>query len=244
MTANPLRHIRNPLPSDFFKNLALLVAAGTGIVSIVLHLCNGILTTAALRKPPPRLVELASGRTIETQPVGSLERQPEAIDRFTREVMGLLFTWTGQTLSSEGEVIPDEGITIGRSVRAPRLTTPAWQASLALAPRLQQPMQTKIAELIPSGVFGRGDQVILNITHLAPPREDPERPGHWTQTMVAHLVHFHNGQVTEPVAFNRRIYLRAVDPPVQPPVELSHIEQAIREVRGSGLEIYEIEEIH
>lgn len=241
--SSAIKDIERPPRADGFISIAALVGAIAGVLGIGFHIVNGVLVTAALKQPPPRLVELASGDTIATRAVGSLDREPQTIDKFTREVLGLMFTWTGLLPGEEG-IVPDEGIVVGQAPNTKRLTTPAWQATLALSPELQGPMQVKIAELTPSAVFGGGDQVILNITHLAPPRPDPARTGYWTQTLVARLVRFQNGQVAgKPVAFNRKIYLRAVDPPQTSPLELSDIQRALREIRSSGLEIYKIEEV-
>ena len=227
-----------------WTSVLLAVTALTSLGGLLLQFYVGTLATIALNRKPFRLVELQDGSTVEAKITEHWERQPETIETFTRETVGLLFAWTGQTLDETGQLVPDAGVEISQDGKRRRLTTPAWQASFALAPEIQGAMQMKIAELTPPTVFeGSQDQVFLQIDHLSPPQPVPGEPGRWSQTLVGKLVHLQQGRVARlPVPFNKQIYLRAVDVPRASPVELSPLQAAIYEVRRAGLEIYKMQD--
>jgi len=99
-----------------------------------------------------------------------------------------------------------------------------------------------LGELTPSSIFNGRTQSWLIIQYLSEPVKVGD--GAWKINLVANLVIFENGdQVGRGIPFNKTVFVRAVEPPLQPLNNASELEKKIYNARKNGLEIYRIQDL-
>lgn len=209
------------------------------IIAIFLLMFQGAAVVAVSNKPAPTLVELADGRAISVRAIASHDRSADAIDRFVRGAMTGLFSWSGKTLNEKGQLIPDQGVEFANNGLI--ITEPALVASFALADNYRLILLKEIAAQIPADVFGGKTQVFLDIKHLTDAQKVGE--GKWVVKMIANLLTFNaDNKIGTGISFNKKVYLRAIDPPFNL-MPKTPLEERFLELRSSALEIELIKEL-
>ena len=97
--------------------------------------------------------------------------------------------------------------------------------------------------MTPADVFTGDAQSVFNIESLSEPKR--LGVGQWEVEIVANLIIF-NQQNPQGFAipFNKKIYLRAVEPPSDPLEEdATNIQQAVYRIRSSGLQFVQMTEL-
>ena len=235
----------------------VLATAGVQIV-IFAQLTVATLWIAKLaRKPAPSLVQMLDGKPVQVSATGALNRTPEAIKRFTSDIMVMLFSARG-TLpldkdATDNKPQKDLGIEVKGYPKRGRnnlIPTPAWFASFALSEDFRREFLGALAEMTPAQVFTGGTQTMLLITHLSEPKPVVDQKnqivlGHHQVDMIAELYVFspsHPAGTAIPV--NKEVLLRAVYPNQNPlPFGATEVEKAVYRIRAAGLEIYRIREL-
>lgn len=210
---------------------------------LVLTLLNTTRINRLAHKPVPSLVQLLDGHSISTEAIDPHQRTPEVIQQFVQSSLGLMFTWSSQVPTAETTTAvsapTDQGVPIGRG----RITTASWQASFALQEDLRTAFLEQVATLTPPGVFNGSAQSVLKIENVSSPRE--LQAGTWQVDIVAQLLIF---DPTHPqglaVPFNKSIFVRAVEPSLDPlPDTSTPLQKAVYRLRENGLEITEIRDL-
>lgn len=195
------------------------------------------------QKPPPSLVQLSSGEALTVAPLGSKERTPEVVKRFTVNTLTLLMNWSGK-LPSEETTRPtlDPGVDLKTIDGKGKVTTAAWQGSFALAEDFRKEFLQKLATLTPSGVFTGNTQVVLVPLEVQNPVKIDE--GQWKVTIVANLMVFsQSNNLGDVIPFNKEIFVQAVEAPDYVLSEVNSLANIVASVRASGLEIYAIRDL-
>lgn len=226
----------------------------TGVLQVFIFLVlliQGAMLSRLSRQPPPSLVQLTDGRAVRVATLRNLDRTPEAIKHFVGETMVLMFNWSGtlppSASSSQKNVpLPDPGIpikTAGIGSGSQKVTTASWEATFALSENFRPEFLQKLASLTPSSIFSGDTQVLLVVTHLSEPEQ--LEPGRWKVKMVANLLTFQKGDnAGRAIAFNKDIYLQAIDtPPLPLPEGVSSLHRTAYQTRQAGLEIYAIRDL-
>lgn len=244
-----------------FVLLSLVMQAGLVLWGL-LHL---IMTFKVAFRPTPTLVQLETGEAITVASLGNAERTPEVIQRFTLDILTTMFTWTGYlpddnttldpgvevqelesevTIDQQGEIVPQIS---DRRSKSRKVTTAAWESSLALSPDFRASFLSQLAEITPQTVFTGDIDVVFVPLNIRPPQS--LESGRWKVIVVSQLMVFRGKNLEQVIPFKKEIYLQAVEPPeykalpaVKPDKENPEapIAQAIAKVRASGLEIYAI----
>ena len=186
---------------------------------------------ALARRPDELMVQLRDGSSIIAQPLNYYERANEDIDRFVRQMLELLYTWTGKTLDSEGKEIDDRGYSYAPGIVVPESS---WIASFAVTPGYRHTLMQDIAKTVPPGVFSGNNQSILQIEHVGSPQK--LAPGRWELDVVATTVAFTNGKMIAIQPFNRTVKVNAIPPRVRP-FPRTQMEEYAWRLRNAGLEI-------
>ncbi|KAI9130162.1 hypothetical protein [Acaryochloris sp. CCMEE 5410] len=233
-----------------FRNINLLpyIAVGAlcfSVVSIVLNLVIVGLQVSLINKPSPTLVERNDGISMRVEPIGHLDRQPEAVKNFVAQKMVQLFDWrpylTDPNLPGEPQL--DPGVEIGSEQE--RITTKTWQAGFGLAAQIRIPYLQMIARLTPDSVFAPEEQQraqgVLVIERIGQPEKI--KANEWKISIVSKLLIFENGDnLGEPIPVNKHVFVRSVTQPILPP-DPTPAQQAIAEARKAGMEIYALQDI-
>jgi hypothetical protein len=97
--------------------------------------------------------------------------------------------------------------------------------------------------MTPDDVFSNQAQSVFNVVSLSEPLSAGE--GEWELEMVANLIIFDRSTPRgRAIPFNKRIFLRAVEPPSDPlREEATSIQQAVYQIRSAGLEITEMHDL-
>lgn len=223
----------------------VLATTGVQLITLIWLAANTLAVYRVGNKAVPTLVQMADGRATKVVALGSKERTPQTIRRFTSDTLTLMFNWSG-TLppeTSEETQAPkrDPGVKIGQE--SSLLSTTSWQAGFALADDFRSQFLAKVAQLTPRDVFTGSTRVVLITRYLSEPQQI--KPGIWKLQVVGDLVFFnaqHNAG--DSVSFNKEVFVRAVDPPSTPLAELATtLEKTVYGIRQSGLEIYAIREL-
>lgn len=237
--------------------LFVLVTAGIQIFMVLLMIFQGGQISRLANTPAPSLVQLVDGRAIQVSAKDHLEREPETIRRFVSDVMTMLFTWSGtlppQNLQEAKVPRPDPGVEITSVSRGnDRIATQTWESGFALSEDFRKEFLQSIAVLTPPSVFGGTSnlamrtQSLLIVRNVSEPRSVTEgKRGDWVVSLVANLVILSSRDPTgNAIAFNKEIFLRAVDTPELPlPDAATPIQQAVYRMRQAGLEIYKIRDL-
>lgn len=201
---------------DNFGKL-VIVCLGTSLLGLALDvgLIVGIFGIA--NKPPPALVQLEDGSSIEVEAVGSLERTDKAIQDFINNIFSTVFTWTGTIPVDDkpGTFIADQGVSIsdeqGKNLGS--VTTPAWEATYAFDLNFRQEFLRQLAQLIPQSVFTHRSDVAFIPVEIGQPQRLEE--GRWKVRLIANLLYTTGiSQAEEIIPYNVDVYLRAVVPPI------------------------------
>ncbi|NER51828.1 MAG: hypothetical protein F6J92_35350 [Symploca sp. SIO1A3] len=227
-----------------------LFALGTFGLHILTFICLALLYgnyTRLVQKPPPSLVQLASGEAITVAPLGSKERSPEVVKRFTVNTLTTMMNWSGKlpaaTVEEAARPTPDPGIEIRSVGGKGKVTTAAWQGSFALSEDFRKEFLQKLVELTPSSIFTGKTQVVLVPLEVQPPVKIAE--GKWKVGMVANLMVFQaSNNLGDVIPFNKEIFVQVVEAPdFLVPSDESRIAAVVADVRASGLEIYAIRDL-
>ncbi|MEM1291124.1 MAG: hypothetical protein AAGH67_06610 [Cyanobacteria bacterium P01_H01_bin.162] len=229
-----------PLAPENLLPLFVVVSLVMGGLSLLGLAILGTVTARLANRPVPTLVQTVDGESILTEPMDHLDRTPETIRRFTADTLTMMFTWNPvQQDANGGRVVTDQGVEVGKA----RATTRSWQASFALAEDFRPTFLAEVGEMTPPDVFAGTAQSVLNIESLS----DPKRlaAGQWEIEVVANLIIFHPQHPQGlAIPFNKKILLKAVEPPSDPlAAEATGIQQAVYRVRSSGLQIEQMIEI-
>ncbi|MEM9566672.1 MAG: hypothetical protein AAF974_00050 [Cyanobacteria bacterium P01_E01_bin.34] len=215
----------------------LMLLSALVAVALLLQLLQALFTYQLFKKPAPTLVQLADGTSMAVGAIGGRERTPAAVQNFVYRALSGLFSASGSVPNGRGGEAPDRQFEIDGSPVA----TSAWAASHALAAEFTRPeLLAAIAEMTPPQVFDPPAQmeVRLEISHLSEPAVLGE--GRWRVDVVATRVVTERGIETHREAFNKSVWVRAVEPyrHVGVPTVTG---LALEGYRGGGMEIYAID---
>ncbi len=202
---------------DAYGKLVIVCLAGTGLTLVFnFGLLIGIFQVA--NKPPPTLVQLSNGDSINVIPIDSSERTDEAILTFLNDIFTLTFTWSGTMPDPQnpGKFIVDSGVDISGEdgQKIGKVPTTVWSASLGMELNFRQEFLRQIAELIPQSVFTQKTQVAFVPVSFSPPEQVSD--GRWKVRLISNLLFFKDlGEVSQVVPYNVDIYVRSVVPPNQ-----------------------------
>ncbi|WP_341531983.1 hypothetical protein WKK05_40560 (plasmid) [Nostoc sp. UHCC 0302] len=192
----------------------------------------------------PTLVELADGSSIRVSPIDNEERTAAAITYFVGQTMTGLLSWTGIPNSNDSsnpdptkKPVLDAGVQVGDK----KITTNVWVSGFALSEDFRGNFLEELGSLTPVDVFNGTTQSVLAVRDFSEPQKLAQ--GKWSIDMVANLVVFQgSNQVGRAIAFNKTIFVRAIDTPPPPP-NSSKIQRIAYGVRKSGLEIYKMQDL-
>ncbi|MEH2164737.1 MAG: hypothetical protein V7K38_27700 [Nostoc sp.] len=217
------------------------------ILVLLFFIFQGInIRQLSLRKPP-NFVQLIDGKTVAN--IDDLEREPEAIRRFTSKTMISMFSWSGtlpaQTIEEVANPKADLGIPI-RTLQggSQKITTSTWIASFGLSEDFRKGFLSTVAEMTPPEVFSENPTLVMTsqlvIKRIYPPKKIA--PGKWRVGMVADLIQKKRiGDTKLITPFNKDLLVRATDYFANPQADNSTIlQKAIYSARADKLEIYEI----
>lgn len=228
------------LSTENLLPLFVVISLGLNVLSLLAVFVLGTMTTRLANRPVPTLVQTVNGESILTESMDHLGRTPETLRRFTQQALTMMFTWNPvQQDAASGRVITDQGV----EVTGGRATTKSWQASFAFSEDFRASFLGEVAAMTPPEVFQGNAQSVFNIESLSEPRR--LAAGQWEIEVVANLIIF-NQQNAQGVAipFNKKIHLRAVEPPSDPlEKDATSIQQAIYRIRASGLQFVQMTEL-
>ncbi|MBN8564867.1 MAG: hypothetical protein J0L70_30500 [Leptolyngbya sp. UWPOB_LEPTO1] len=238
-----LKH-KQRFDSSAILPLFALSTLGLQILLLLISLGSAISVWSIARKPVPAMVQLLDGHSVAMEPVDPHQRTPSIIRQFTKDSLGLMFTWSSKIQGSNVKpnapgTVRDPGISIGTG----RITTSSWQASFALREDFRNAFLEQVAKLTPSDVFNGDAQSVLSFESISEPRLI--KPGEWQIDLVANLLIFDS---THPqgnaVPFNKSVFVTAIEPTTDPlPEHSSPIQKAVYHVQTSGLQIREIRDL-
>ncbi|MEM9088679.1 MAG: hypothetical protein AAGC93_08035 [Cyanobacteria bacterium P01_F01_bin.53] len=188
---------------------------------------------------PPTLVQQVDGKAFTVRPADYLYREPEVIRRVVSDWATMTFTWG--SLPGNKAQKADEGVEVSGGQRVP---SSAWAASFLIAPDFRdQFLQTLSNDIIPEGVFSGEVSAVLVPQQISPPQELEE--GRWQVDLIATRMIFDaSNPAGTTIPFNRRFYLRAIEPPRKPLEEGATSQQkVVYQSLESGLQIEEIRPI-
>ncbi|MEL7086730.1 MAG: hypothetical protein AAGM36_19795 [Cyanobacteria bacterium J06597_1] len=221
-----------------FAGLSLgVLALSIGFFSLAFSLAK------VANKQPPTLVQQVDGKAFTVRPADYTHREPEVIRRVVSDWATMTFTWgtlpgnqVHQTTSA------DEGIAVAGDKQVPAT---AWAASFLLAPDFRDEFLKQLSEdVIPEGVFGGDVSAVLIPQQISQPQSAGE--GRWQVDLMSTRILFDQANPAgTTIPFNRRLYLRAVEPPQSPlPEDSTPQQRVIYQSLESGLQIEEIRPIH
>ncbi len=196
-------------------------------------------------KPTPRLVELTTGETMPVNAIGSLDRKPETIKKFTKDIFTLMFTWTGHIKGANGQNFADPGVKI-TSLGNKKLPTVAWESSFALSANYRREFLKYLFSVAPSeAIFNDSIDVVFVPVNISNPVQLKE--GHWQINLVSNLLVIKNRETRKIIPFNKKIFIKAVEPPDYKHIPSDNAHSAIvgiiSAIRQPGLEIEKIEDL-
>lgn len=233
---------KTKLPQVRSSDILPLAFAGLSVGAFLLAVAFLWLAASFARlanQEPPTLVQQIDGRTLTVRPADRLHREPEVIRQVVSDWAVMTFTW-GQ-LPGETELPADIGVKVSGG---DRVSTAAWEASFLLAPDFRDAfLETLAAEVIPTGVFEGRVSAVLIPQHISPPQVIGE--GRWQVDLVATRILFEASNPSgTTISFNRRLTVRAVDPPSNPLVADASEEQIVAyRLLESGVQIEAIRPI-
>ncbi|MEO1396084.1 MAG: hypothetical protein AAFV90_24565 [Cyanobacteria bacterium J06634_5] len=189
---------------------------------------------------PPTLVQQVDGKAFTVRSADYTYREPEVIRRVVSDWATMTFTWG--TLPGNQAKATEEGIDVAGGKKVPAST---WAASFLIAPDFRDEFLKQLSnDIIPEGVFGGEISAVLVPQQISPPQALDE--GRWQVNLMATRIIFEpSNPAGTTIPFNRRFYLRAVEPPQNPLKNQATPQQkVIYQSLESGLQIEEIRPIH
>jgi hypothetical protein len=224
--------------SGLIGKFVLGSTVGGGLL-LALTVWNTLLLQRLTSQPLPTLVQLSDGRTLPAVSKPHYEREPAVIRRFVSEALQALFTWRRFIPGGVGQKdLIDPGIVLSNRETIP---SSVFQAGFFLSEDLRAELLRQLAALSNKTLEGRTSQVLFTASFVGSPEPVEHQANAWKVTVIGQQVVFSPSHL-EGVAlpFNKEIYVRAIDPPITTSFPQTAIEQAVLQVRGSGLEIYAI----
>ncbi|MBC7882525.1 MAG: hypothetical protein H7Y37_14470 [Anaerolineae bacterium] len=224
--------------SGWIGKFVLGSTVGGGLL-LALAVWNTWLLQRLASQPPPALVQLSDGRTLPAVSRPHYAREPAVIRRFVSEALQALFTWRRFIPGGVGQKdLQDPGIVLSNRATIP---SSVFQAGFFLSEDLRTELLRQLAVLSNKALEGRTSQVIFTASFVGNPEAVAHQTNAWKVTVIGQQVVYAPSHL-EGVAlpFNKEIYVRAIDPPTMTSFPQTPIEQAVFQVRNSGLEIYAI----
>lgn len=196
-------------------------------------------------RPQPTLVQTGTGETFYAKLEDHHYRTPAVIRKFVGDTLSLQFNWYGvlppEAGDKPGKTVADPGVEVDLgSGRRGKVTTAAYYAAFAFREGFRQTHLTQLAEMTPAEIFSRQWIAAFEVQQIGTPR--PDGPGRWRVEVNANL-RFYNPTtkaiVGSLIPFNKTLYLKAVDTPAAP-TGSNTLQQVVAQIRGAGLEIYQI----
>lgn len=230
---------RGRLPKLDSSDILPMAFAGLSVGVLVLGISLFWLAASFARlanKPAPTLVQQVDGRAFTVRPADVHYREPEVIQRLVSDWAVMTFTWG----SLPGEEAPqvEEGIEV---VGNERVTESAWEASFILTTDFRDTFLQQLAtKVTPPAVFEGQVSAVIIPQQISPPQVVSE--GLWQVDLIATRILFDaNNPSGTTIPFNRRFYVRAIEPPGIPLIDnASHYQQMVYRLLESGLQIEEI----
>lgn len=188
------------------------------------------------------LVQLRDGSSVIATPLNNYERSDESLKYTVNTKMTGLLSWQRLVYNSESNARPqiDEGVQTPKG----KITTSAFEASLAVSQDFSAELAAYIAELTPDNFFNPKSkaQSLLIIEHLSDPQKIGK--GRWRLDMIARLVIYQGQNSTgrPAIPFNKTVFVRAIEPPILPK-KPTKLQKQLYEARKSGIEIYFIKDL-
>ncbi len=225
--------------SDILPLAFLGLSVGVLILAISLFWLAVSFSRLANQKTPT-LVQQVDGRAFTVRSADYYYREPELIRRFVSDWAVMTFTW-GKLPGDQRQTI-DKGIEVAGNKR---VSTAAWEASFALAPDFRDAfLQQMATDVVPEGVFDGKVSAILVPQQISPPQSAGEE--RWQVDLIATRILFDD---TNPagytVPFNRRFFVRAIEPPHQPLIQnAADYQRVVYRMLEGGVQIEEIRPIN
>lgn len=226
--------------------LFALGTLGLQVLLLLISLGSVISLWSIAHKPAPAMVQLLDGHSIAMEPVDTNQRSPATIRQFTKDSLGLMFTWNSKIQSNKDDANPsspdavkDPGVSVGTG----RITTSSWQSSFALREDFRNSFLEQVAKLTPSDVFSGNAQSVLSFESISQPKLI--KPGEWQVDLVANLLIFDSAHPQgNAIPFNKTVFVTAIEPTTDPlPEQSSPIQKAVYHVQANGLQIREIRDL-
>lgn len=192
--------------------------------------------TKVSNQKPPTLVQQVDGKAFTVRPADYTYREPEVIRRVVSDWATMTFTWGSLPGKQKSE--SDEGISVAGGTRVPSST---WAASFLIAPDFRDEFLTQLStDVIPEGVFGGDISAVFVPQQISPPQAVGE--GRWKVDLTATRIVFEpSNPAGTTIPFNRRLYLKAIEPPRNPlKAQATEQQKVIYRSLESGLQIEEI----
>ncbi len=234
---------KSKLPKLHSSDILPLAFAGLSVGVLILSVAVFWLAISFSRlasQKPPTLVQQVDGRAFTVRPTDYQYREPEVIRRLVSDWAVMTFTWG--KLPTEQKQSTDPGVKIAGNKRIP---SAAWEASFVLAPDFRDAFLKQLAtDVVPDGVFDGKVSAVLVPQNISPPQVAGE--GRWQVDLIATRILFDE---TNPagytVPFNRRIFVRAVEPPQSPLTQnASEYQRVAYRMLEGGVQIEEIRPIN
>jgi len=226
--------------------LFALGTLGLQVLLLLISLGSVVSLWSIAHKPAPAMVQLLDGHSIAMEPVDTNQRTPSTIRQFTKDSLGLMFTWSSKIQANKDNANPgspdsvkDPGVSVGTG----RITTSSWQSSFALREDFRNSFLEQVAKLTPSDVFSGNAQSVLSFESISQPRLI--KPGEWQVDLVANLLIFDSAHPQgNAIPFNKSVFVTAIEPTTDPlPEQSSPIQKAVYHVQANGLQIREIRDL-
>ncbi len=233
---------KSKLPRIHSSDILPLAFAGLSVGAVMLSFSMLWLAVSFNRlagQKPPTLVQQVDGRTFTARAADSQYREPEVIRQVVSDWAVMTFTW-GKLPGNTGSPT-DDGIKV---TSGDRVSTAAWEASFLLAPDFRDAfLSTLASEVIPAGVFEGQVSAVLIPQHISPPQAIGN--GRWQVDLVATRIIFEASNPSgTTLPFNRRITVRAVEPPGSPLIaDASEYQTVAYRLLESGVQIEAIQPI-
>jgi hypothetical protein len=222
--------------------LISIVLSGLTLLLQVL-LVGGVITIA--RKPSPSLVQLADGRAIKVQALGSQERSTDVIQRFVTDSLIMLMGMSNELPNTDGgQKTIDPGAIVKTKQGERRITTSAFQASFTFSDDLRAELVKILADMTPAEVFEGKVKTTLKFQHVTVPVALGN--GKWKINVVATLIQYQRGSgETIKIPFNKELTVQTIDTPALPQGGKfsNEIEAVVYSIRQAGLEITSMKDL-
>ncbi|MGH2412973.1 MAG: hypothetical protein ACRDEA_04615 [Microcystaceae cyanobacterium] len=195
-----------------FSKLVIICLSSSAVgLLLQLGLFLGLFQIA--NKPPPVLVQLQDGQSINVKAIDSLERTDEAILKFVNQILSMTFTWSGVMPSEKdpGQFVPDPGVAVVNAQNQPlgKITTAAWEATYAFEVNARSKFLQELVTLVPQSVFTNKANVAFVPIKILPPQRIA--PGRWKVRVFSNLLYTTGlSNVEQIVPYNVDVYIHSV----------------------------------